>query len=108
MEPVRPVVEAWVLDLLAKREFRKADFFECGDGQCRLLPPLTHELIGTAPLWGRALRPVAQDLAIWLTETRLDRVRQSADGSRSALSPLGGRGVSARPRRGHRVLIREY
>jgi hypothetical protein len=108
MEPVRPLVEAWVLDLLAKRQFRKAEFFECGDGQCRLLPPLTHELIGTAPLWGRALLPVAQELAICLIETKIGSIRRPPDGSHTPVMPLGGRGVSRRPRRGHRVAMREY
>jgi hypothetical protein len=99
MEPVRPLVEGNVLDSLARREFRKTDFFECADGQCRLLPPLTHELIATAPTWGRALLPVAQDLAIWLTETKIGDTQRPVDGSRSPARPLGERGVSTRPTR---------
>jgi CRISPR/Cas system-associated endonuclease Cas1 len=44
IEPVRPEVDGFVLDLLARRTFRKGEFTETADGHCRLLAPLTHEL----------------------------------------------------------------
>ena len=63
MEPVRPAVEGYVLDLLASRTFGRAELFELPDGQCRLLPPLTETLARTAPRWARLILPVAQTLA---------------------------------------------
>ena len=112
MEPVRPLVDTFVLDLLASREFRKEDFFEMGNGQCRLLPPITGELIQTGPRWARAVLPEAQRVAATLLEMggtggrTFKRAR--IDGLRAPNNPVGGRGVSTRPRRGHRVVMREH
>jgi CRISPR-associated endonuclease Cas1 len=44
LEPLRPVVERHILQLLAARHFTTADFTETRDGRCRLMPPLSHEL----------------------------------------------------------------
>ena len=63
MEPVRPDVDAYVLQLLEDRTFLKADFFENRDGNCRLLPPLTEALAESAPRWAKALGPVAEHTA---------------------------------------------
>ena len=63
MEAVRPQVDAYVLDLLAKRTFLRTDFFETGDGCCRLLPTLTRPLAATAPRWAKRLAPVAERAA---------------------------------------------
>lgn len=60
LEPVRPEVEAFVLDLLAFRTFRKSEFTETSEGHVRLRAPLTHELAETMPRWSRALAPVAE------------------------------------------------
>ena len=63
MEAVRPQVDAYVLDLLAKRTFLRTDFFETGDGCCRLLPTLTKPLAATAPRWAKLLAPFAERAA---------------------------------------------
>jgi CRISPR-associated endonuclease Cas1 len=63
MEPVRPKVDGFVLDLLAGRAFKKTDFFETREGICRLMPPLTHELAETGPIWARQLGPVTEQVA---------------------------------------------
>lgn len=63
MEPVRPLVDADVLDLLRSHVFTRAKVFETLDGQCRLMPPLTRALTLTAPRWARAVLPVAQQVA---------------------------------------------
>jgi CRISPR-associated endonuclease Cas1 len=62
MEPVRPMVDAWVLDLLASRTFRRSDFFETREGVCRIMPPLTRLLAETAPRWAAAVAPIAERL----------------------------------------------
>ena len=51
MEPVRPAVEAWTLELLGRRTFKRSDFTETADGHVRILAPLTHELADTMSHW---------------------------------------------------------
>jgi uncharacterized Zn finger protein (UPF0148 family) len=63
MEPVRPVVEQWTLDLLTKRSFKKSDFVETSDGHVRLLAPLTHELAGSMSQWRKEVAPWAEKVA---------------------------------------------
>ena len=63
MEPVRPAVDRYVLELLSERTFSKGDVFELLDGKCRLLPPLTHELATTGSQWARLVQPIAEEVA---------------------------------------------
>ena len=63
MEPVRPQVDGFVLDLLESRAFRKKDFFETRKGVCRVMPPLTQLLAETAPRWAAAVASIAERLA---------------------------------------------
>ena len=63
MEPVRPVVDGLVLDMLIGRTFRKAEFVETSDGHCRLRAPLTHDLAETLPVWAKEIAPVAETVA---------------------------------------------
>jgi CRISPR-associated endonuclease Cas1 len=63
MEPVRPLVDGYLLDLVEGRTFRKAEFTETPDGHCRLKAPLTHDLAETMPEWSRAVAPVAERVA---------------------------------------------
>jgi CRISPR-associated endonuclease Cas1 len=112
MEPVRPAVDACLLDLLDARVFTKDTFFERLDGSCRLLPPLTTELAALTKQWARLVLPVAQQVAKALLEAdRPDKapVRvMTLDGRRSAERPVGGQGKSSRPRRGQRSVGREF
>jgi len=48
MEPVRPIVDKFVLDLLADRELGPREVFETRHGICRLGPGLARELAGIA------------------------------------------------------------
>jgi len=63
MEPVRPDVDAFLLDLLEDRTFTSRDFVELSNGVCRVAAPLTHELALTLPHWRECLRPIVADLA---------------------------------------------
>ena len=63
LEPVRPEVEGFVLDMLEARTFRKAEFTETQDGHVRLRAPLTHELAETMPRWASSLAPMAEKVA---------------------------------------------
>jgi CRISPR-associated endonuclease Cas1 len=64
MEAARPHADAYLLDLLSRRTFRKVEFVETDEGHCRLRPgPLTHELAETLPRWKEVLAPVAEHIA---------------------------------------------
>ncbi len=78
LEPVRPRVDAFVLDLLQSRVFRAADFAETRGGTCRVLSPTTHLLAETAPGWAHALAPVAEGVARMLLYGFRDRAGRKA------------------------------
>jgi hypothetical protein len=80
LEPVRPEVEGFVLDMLEARTFRKAEFTETEDGHVRLRAPLTHELAETMPRWARSLAPVAEKVAHMLG--------QAMEGKYAPVTPL--------------------
>jgi CRISPR-associated endonuclease Cas1 len=63
MEPVRPEVDAFVLDMVERRTFRKVEFTETPDRHVRLRSPLTHELAETMPQWAKSLGPIAEHVA---------------------------------------------
>jgi CRISPR-associated endonuclease Cas1 len=63
MEAVRPQVDAFILDLLAGRTFSADAFCETREGVCRVLPPLTHTLAQTGPVWAKSLAPIIEDIA---------------------------------------------
>jgi hypothetical protein len=92
LEGVRPAIEAYVLTLLARETFRRADFFETRDGNCRLLPPLTERLAATADQWASAIAPLARRLA-----RTLERVGAAgrADPVRSDVAILSARPLPA-------------
>ncbi len=63
MEPVRPVVDAYVLELLKTRVFSIRDFVETREGGCRLTPDLARVLANTSPLWAARVAPVVRQVA---------------------------------------------
>jgi hypothetical protein len=83
MEPVRPEVDGFVLDMVERRTFRKAEFTETSDGHVRLLAPLTHELAETMPQWAKSLAPIAEHVA--------HVFGKAMDGTYSAATPLTSR-----------------
>jgi len=83
MEPVRPEVDGFVLDMVERRTFRKAEFTETSDGHVRLLAPLTHDLAETMPQWAESLGPIAEHVA--------HVFGKAMDGSYSAATPLTSR-----------------
>jgi len=66
VEPVRPDVDRWLLDIIATRSFTAKDFVETRDGQCRLLPSITGLLAETLPLWRRVVAPIVEHIAVML------------------------------------------
>jgi CRISPR-associated endonuclease Cas1 len=85
MEPVRPLVEQWTLDLLANRSFKRTDFTETDDGHVRLVAPLIHELADTMGQWRKAVAPWAEKLAHLFGE--------AIKGKYQAATPLTGRNL---------------
>jgi CRISPR-associated endonuclease Cas1 len=63
MEPVRPHVDAFVLNLARTRTFSAKDFAETREGACRLASALTHELVPTMATWARLVAPYAEVIA---------------------------------------------
>jgi CRISPR-associated endonuclease Cas1 len=104
MEPVRPAVDAFLLDFLAHHKFTTSELIERLDGQCRLLPPLAEELAATAPLWARRVRPVAQQLAT----TLLAAEREQTGRARAARALSANSGRAPTGQRGRGMVVREY
>ncbi len=65
MEPIRPQVDAYLLDWIGREPLRREWFFEQRDGTCRLMGSFAVRLSETAPTWGRAVAPVAE----WISRT---------------------------------------
>jgi CRISPR-associated endonuclease Cas1 len=63
MEPIRPAVDRFVLDLINRRAFTRGDFAEAADGYCRLMPIITQELAATLPTWAQEVAPHAEKVA---------------------------------------------
>jgi CRISPR-associated endonuclease Cas1 len=63
MEPVRPQVDAYLLDWITTQPLKREWFFEKPDGNARLMASLTEKLSQTAATWGRAVAPVAEWVA---------------------------------------------
>jgi CRISPR-associated endonuclease Cas1 len=63
LEPVRPQVEMWLLDWVAREPLRRADFFETATGNCRLMSSMCTKLSGTVSVWGKLVAPWAEYVA---------------------------------------------
>jgi CRISPR-associated endonuclease Cas1 len=72
MEPIRPQVDAYVLNWIIRGPLRREWFFEERDGNCRLMGSFTVRLSETAPTWGRAVAPVAEWVSriLWAKRSR--------------------------------------
>jgi hypothetical protein len=75
MEPVRPLVDRYVLELLTRRTLAANDFFETRQGVCRVGPALARELALTLPRWRVAVGRIAELVAAELADGRDPRGR---------------------------------
>jgi CRISPR-associated endonuclease Cas1 len=87
MEPVRPLVDRFVIELLAGRTFARRDFFETREGVCRLMSSYARELAASSPDWHRLVGGVAEDVARRLEARTHER--------RPMPTPITGRSRSA-------------
>ena len=77
LEPLRPTIDAYLLDLLQTRTFSREQFAETPQGSCRLRPALLGELAATAPAWARLIAPTVEQVAQQLADasgTKIGRV----------------------------------
>lgn len=74
LEPVRAQIDAHVLDLITREYLNRSWFVEERDGNCRLTAEFVSRLAQTAPIWSRAVAPVAEWVAreFWKTIRRPD------------------------------------
>jgi len=63
MEPIRPDVDAFVLDWIKQGPLPRNNFFEQPDGSCRLMSGFASTLSQTALKWAHLVAPVAE----WFT-----------------------------------------
>jgi hypothetical protein len=64
MEVCRPKVDAFVLNWPQSEPFRKSDFWEDRNGNCRIGSPLAIKLSETSDTWRRPAAPVAEYVAV--------------------------------------------
>ena len=77
MEPIRPLIDSYVLDWIMREPLRREWFVELGDGNCRLTASFAVRLAETAPTWGRAVAPIAESVArdLWSTVKKSARLQ---------------------------------
>ncbi len=73
MEPVRPLVDALVLDWVARSPMKREWFFEQRNGNCRLMASLTSQLSETSATWRSAVAPLAE----WVVRVLWKTTRKS-------------------------------
>jgi len=74
MEPIRAQIDSYLLDLITREYLSRNWFIEEPDGNCRLSAEFVSRLAQTAPMWSRAVAPVAEWVAreFWKTIPRPD------------------------------------
>jgi CRISPR-associated endonuclease Cas1 len=82
MEPIRPQVDAYLLDWITREPLRREWFFEQQDGNCRLMGSFAVRLSETAPTWGRAVAPLAEWVCRLLWSTIAKPARQLVPSTR--------------------------
>jgi hypothetical protein len=75
MEPVRPQVDAFLVDWITREPLKRAWFLEQRDGNCRLMSALAIELSQTARMWSQAVAPFAE----WVARTLWSNSRKPND-----------------------------
>jgi CRISPR-associated endonuclease Cas1 len=75
MEPIRPQVDAYLLDWLIRGPLKREWFFEQRDGNCRLTGSFAARLSESAPIWRSAVTTFAEGIAraIWSATSKKKR-----------------------------------
>jgi len=69
MEPVRPQVDAYLLDWITNGLMRREWFFEQRNGNCRLMGPFAVRLSETTTAWGNVVAPIVEQVVRNLSVT---------------------------------------
>src|SRR5882762_3125326 len=70
MEPVRPQIDAYLLDWIMRGVMRREWFFEQRNGACRLMGSFTVGLSETAMTWGWSVAPIVERVVRDLSSTK--------------------------------------
>jgi hypothetical protein len=100
MEPIRPNVDAFVLDLLEGHTFTAREFVELPNGVCRVRAPLTHDLALTLPRWRGLVGPIVASLAQRFREalrSPTNAVAPQSHATPAAAAPIVRVGGNQRP-----------
>lgn len=73
MEPVRPMVDAYVLAMLTQRTLGRGEFAETRQGACRLAPSIAARLADTVGTWRHHIGPVVEGISHALVQTAPSR-----------------------------------
>ena len=82
MEPIRPQVDAYLVDWLIRAPLHREWFFEQRDGNCRLMSSLAVKLSETSDIWARAVAPFAEGIARSIWSMTSKRARSDAPATR--------------------------
>jgi hypothetical protein len=82
MEPVPPLVDAYLLNWIGRETLKRDWFFEERDGNCRLMGSFAIRLSETALTWAHAVAPFAEMVARTLWSTIRKQVRHHRPATR--------------------------
>ena len=100
IEPVRPVADGYLIDVLERTVFTQRSFRELPNGEVRVSAPVMRELTATLPLWTQTVAPHAEHVASMLAHQaglgdiptkltqRKRRAGRDAHGSHSRQKPI--------------------
>jgi hypothetical protein len=98
MEPVRPMVDEYVLNWIKRGTLRREWFFEQRDGSCRLMGPFAVQLAQTSRTWASAVAPLAEMVSRTLWSGIRKQIRHHRPPSRlTQLHRREARGISIQP-----------
>ncbi|HVB33597.1 MAG TPA: CRISPR-associated endonuclease Cas1 [Patescibacteria group bacterium] len=98
MEPIRPQVDAYLLEWITREAFRREWFFEERNGNCRLMASLATQLAETGPTWAMAVAPLAEWVSHTLWRSISKSVRRNSPATRLTQShKRGAKGATLMP-----------
>jgi CRISPR-associated endonuclease Cas1 len=98
MEPVRPMVDEYVLNWIMRGTLKREWFFEQRDGSCRLMGPFAVQLAQTSPTWASAVAPLAEMVSRVLWSGIRKQIRHHRPPSRlTQLRRREAKGISIQP-----------
>ena len=97
-EPVRPMVEQYVLNWIRRATLRREWFFEQRDGSCRLMGPFAMQLAQTSSTWASAVAPLAEMVSRTFWSGIRKQIRHHRPPSRlTQLHRREAKGISIQP-----------